>query len=188
MVRLTLLCLMVAGCYDFSVLDRPPPARRVFLGTTHNGALGPLAEVDRRCTSEAAGAGLHGSFVALLGLKSAFPAPLPLVGMLTDGNRPIILPSGKLVATDATFFGEGQAHLQPINQLASGAMVVPGCAWTNFLPSGKVQVTDCAAWSAGQGPTLGNQGNVGSLTADDWSDTHAVMPCDQLCYVYCLEL
>ena len=166
------------------LLDPDLGVRYTFLLPAHNGALGTLAELDTACSSAAAAASLPGpSYRAIIAYRSNDPAAHIVLGTTA---RPVILPSGKIVAYDNTFFSSSLGHVDNINELASKAVGGGNCAWTNFSRTGmRVNApSDCNDWQSTDGGTFGSWGDTTDLT--HWQFSGATL-CTNACHVYCIQ-
>jgi hypothetical protein len=130
------------------------PARRVFLLSPHDGAIGGQTAADKVCGQEAQAAGLGGSYVALLGYTNVVGPSMTVT--LADGDRQIVLPDNSLVSSDSGFIAAD--HIAAISEMANKQPSTSDCVWTNFKSDGTALGADCSGWNSKQ---VGQRGNYG---------------------------
>ncbi len=176
-----------AGTPDLKGTDLLDPdlgVRYTFVLPTHNGALGTLTELDTACTSAAVAASLPGgNYRAVIAYRSSDPTSHITLGPTA---RPIIVPSGKLVAYDNTFFSSITGHVDTINELANKTASAGSCVWTDFSRTGMriMSQSDCSDWQGVDGGAFGTYGDT--TMASRWQFT-GVQTCTASCHVYCMQ-
>jgi hypothetical protein len=164
--------------------DLAVPARRVFLLPARDGLLGTLAALDQACETAAQNrpwTSSSATYRAVIGYPSEQDPKVRIV--LEGGARPIVLPSGVQVATDATFFQA--SHAAAIDEDASGARPLGTCAWTSMSEAGSripQAAGVCEGWTTNDGA---KEGLAGKLASSGWA-VDALKKCDALCHVYCI--
>jgi|GEM_PF-3252381 len=172
----------LAGTAD--LLDPDLGVRYTFVLPARNGALGTITELDTACTQAAAAASLPGStYRALVAYRALDPANHVT---LTKTSRRVILPSGKLVATDDTFFSGAVQHVGNIDELNNKAKSAGTCAWTNFSFTGnRINTpTDCNDW---QDVDAGAAGSFGSTADPAHWNYNGNTVCTNFCHIYCIQ-
>jgi hypothetical protein len=171
---------------DLTSEDMQKLPRLIFLLTpVQDGNSGSIALLDTFCSNQAGG-----NFRALLDHldDTATPSPTPLPAnqhIVLGQGRPIVLPSGKQVATDSTFFTA--THMNAIDERFNGTQVPSGCAWTHFDANGSTSndPDTCNYWS---NSTTGAMGDYGDISAIDATWAHVgSQTCDQSCYIICIQ-
>jgi hypothetical protein len=172
---------------DLGMLDAAPDQavstspRRVFLAGPFAGNFAVSKSGDERCRDAWLGAsGREDLAVALLGGGTA---PHDHAAIVDGSTRPVLMPSGTMVSTEATFFSGSHAHA--IDELADGTSVVPSCTWTAFGVAGTFgSQPTCAGWMSAAGNVLGGTGSTSALDGT-WAEQSTAM-CSGSCYLYCL--
>lgn len=168
--------------------------RTVFLATNsgakYNGNLGGIAGANTKCNTEAAAAGLLGTYMAWISLTAnATNDPNSLFTGI-NGSYTYLLPSGTKVAdnwadlTDATLDAA-------INENASGTSQTSGNVWTNVTTAGArdgstSNTHGCATWGTALNTRSANVGTAGN-TDNTWTDTGGTATCDTTAYLYCFQ-
>jgi hypothetical protein len=156
------VCNSAAGCVSGEcqhvVFVTLPPGNTPAFGGIDGG--------DAICQAAAAGAGLHGPFLAWLGTTSTDPAT-----RFVHGNREYVLPLGTVVALDWTdLVSGGLKHGIDVDPHGNNAMI--NHAWTNVNTNGGTydpgNGTACESWTS----TMNNGvvGNVGGA-GGGWSSS-----------------
>lgn len=110
---LPLYCVSTEHSTPLAPLPRPEGARLAFVSSTSLPVGGGVPAADDLCASNAASAGLAGTFVALLATSGA-----SATSRLVDDGAPVVRPDGVVVASSMAAFA---AHdwLAPINVTAA---------------------------------------------------------------------
>jgi hypothetical protein len=161
-----------------------PPPRYVFVigdGITgYTGNIGNRSGANAECQAWAMQAGLAGTYAAILGYSTASPKDY----LRLDQHRPIVLPSGKQVATDDTFWSA--THLLPINEYPDKNPTSEWFVWTNFDSAGNSVVSmsspNCADWTS----DYPDNGQIGNVTNSNWAHSGS-NGCSATNLVYCIQ-
>lgn len=151
---------------------------------THNGSLGGLLGADKICQDDATTAGVKGAFKAWLSLGTGIAN---VNGRFVKSTTPYRRRDGIAIAMSyAQLVGTGGV-LAPLGMTATGTSLPnPGFAWTDTGQNGSDNGTgDCNGWNTGAGGTLGNTGDLTSLTAS-WTQSSS-RSCDMLGRLVCFE-
>jgi hypothetical protein len=168
--------------------------RTVFLATNsgakYTGNLGGLAGANTKCNTEAAAAGLLGTYRAWISLTANATNDPDSLFTGVSGSYNYLLPTGTKVAdnwadlTDATLDAA-------IDQNASGTTQAAGNVWTNVTTAGArdgstSNTHGCATWGTALNTRSANVGTAGN-TNNTWTDTGGTATCDTTAYLYCFQ-
>lgn len=160
--------------------DANPFIRRVFVtSTTQNGNLGGFAGADGLCATQAADAGLSGTFAAWLSTLAT-----PVGTRLEHSTVPYVRVDGTVVANNWDDLVDGEL-LAPINLDATG-MTQFGDVWTGTLATGEpYAVDDCNEFTDDTIDRRAQCGNSNSMVAT-WT-ANVVPRCSVALRLYCFE-
>lgn len=157
----------------------PLPGKLVFAASPRSGALGGLAGADNVCQTEAAAAGLTGSFLAWLSDGTDSPDT-----RFTRSAFRYLLPSGTPVARDYADLTDGTI-LNPIDETSTGG-AASAAVWSNVTTAGlPVGGLHCLLWTSLSPSILGNTG-LTSSTSSTWTQAGAGT-CNIPRSIYCFE-
>ena len=153
----------------------------VFYSGTHlTGNLGGIAGADSVCATEAANAGLSGTFLAWI--SDGVDSPDTRFNQSTDRYS---LPSGQNVAVGYTDLTDGSIRA-PISEMADGGTGPGSLAWTDTTTSGlQAAGPNCGGWTSTTG-----SGRLGQVLRSDfgWTDPGLTISCSANAGgVYCFE-
>ena len=160
--------------------DADPAVRRVFVtSTTQNANVGGIAGADALCATQAAAAGLNGTFAAWLSTIAT-----PVSDRLEHATVPYVRVDGTVVADNWDDLVDGDIQA-PINLDATGATRF-GDVWTGTLATGApYAVDDCNGFTDG---TSGPRGQCGSSNSSGPTWTENITPrCSVQLRLYCFE-
>ncbi|HUS30968.1 MAG TPA: hypothetical protein VMZ53_20805 [Kofleriaceae bacterium] len=140
-----------------------------------------MTAADATCGSEAAAAGLPGTFVAFLTSSS-----VPDVRARFAGSRGWVLVDGTPVGTTMDAMLDQYAVLNAVDMLADGSRFASNqSAWTGMLEDGKVDTTaTCNDWTTSSAAASG-QGNVLRNATLAFGNP---LPCDMPRHLICFEV
>lgn len=156
-------------------LDALIASHTVFVSsTTFPADLGGRDQYSQQCQILASNAGLGGTFVALLHLRSN---PLDVDDILIDG--PVVNAAGDLVALDADEFFSGTLRAGN-GATESGGVPADTVAWVG-TPEG-ANLATCGDW----GTTADNGGQV-NVTTTTWLTASSTAPCTLSRSIQCIS-
>ncbi|MFN3826353.1 MAG: hypothetical protein ACK4NR_01865 [Micavibrio sp.] len=160
--------------------------RRVFVSESSQGSFGGIASADNMCQSEASGAGLGGTWLAIISDRTSssdYAANRLDFNWATLTNM-----NGDVVANSWNDLWDGSI-VNPINYDENGVVVTTDTwAYTesdyNGLPSSTVSTT-CNNWTSSSYVFSAYQGSI-NLTGPAWS-SNLLRGCDGRARFYCFE-
>ena len=163
----------------------PDIRKTVFLTEANvKGSLGGLSGADALCSTEAANAGLVGTFRAWLSVHPSSPS-----NRFTHATIPYKLVDGTVVANDWNDLIDGNLAA-PINRTANNVQKSAGYVWTNTYTWGDADSTNpqytCDSWTKGDANYSGIGGISGNTDAK-WTGAYPPVSCDRFARLYCVE-
>lgn len=159
---------------------------RIFVtGSTYNGNFGGLVEADIVCTNVAAGAGISGSYKAVLSSSSeAANTRLVINGavyMKSAGSETAVATSG------ATFWNNMLSNPINVDENETVLLTMQG-PWTGTNPGGGTSGIGltCTDWSVGNNSVLGSTGDTSTTNSALWVNANG-FTCDEMRPLYCIE-
>ena len=124
----------------------PANAHRTFVTTNSSVAAGSLGAYDQQCSSEAASAGLPGTYVAYLPTGATTAA-----SRITNDGGPVVRPDGVVVAATTQDFAN-LVWASPLDVVATGAAIVGNESLVvGASTPGSTSSTTCSNWSSSNG-------------------------------------
>ncbi len=166
--------------------DPPPPSpdKRVFISSaTYSGNLGGLAGADAKCNTEAAQAGLSGSYMAWVSNNEGSPST-----RFVQSNSAYVLVNGTVVANNWADLTDGVISA-PINVTAIGQSLGSAQSWSNTTVVGGTKYANpslsCQGFTQASASNFAYTGiNVG--TNSTWTD-HSNVSCGSAARLMCFE-
>ena len=168
--------------------------RTVFLATNsgakYNGNLGGQSGADTKCNTEAAAAGLLGTYKAWISITADATHDPDSLFTGIGGSYTYLLPSGTKVADNWADLIDGSLD-SALNENASGTSQASGNVWTNVTTAGARDGTTnnthgCVTWGSALNTRSGNVGTAGN-TDNTWTDTGGFATCNTTAYLYCFQ-
>jgi len=170
------LVLTPTACHD-------EEAKLLFTtSSSYTGDLGGLAGADAKCAQSASGAGLGGTFVALLS-----DASTNAIDRVSDVG-PWNLTNGKVAFKTRADIATVPVTALGINEHAAD-VGLPTCAWTGSKAGAKLAPELCMSWTLGTADMVGKTGNTNTID-NRWIE--GVNDCgNKICntaqHLYCIE-
>lgn len=187
---LNLYCFQID--YAARVTSPPPPAMgsKLIFVSRAAGPTGGLANADAVCASDASGAGLSGTWKAMLATTTS-----SIASRFTTTGVPVYRPDGVLVAaTDGMLFTSPPTLQAPINVSVTGTSYVTSYVWsgaTSATTPTPMSATpySCLDWTSNSSSHYAYLGYAGyqNNPLNYWIGANTVTSCSGSMRFYCLQ-